>query len=268
MSSLSDATSSEPSKNSEITEPASHFLTNHRLDGNNYLLWSRSIKMLISGQSKMGYLTGTKVAPASTDPRFEAWDTENNQVMTILTRSMTKDISENFMLYDTAKEIWDDAKDLYSKTDNTSEIYEIEAHIQDAKQGDLSVTQFFNQLTKAWQQLDMFEELAWKNADDATLYKSVIEQKRVFKFLMGLNPALDDVRGRVLSTKPLPSLKAIFSIIKHEESRRKLMLKGPSSNSSLEGSALVSLGKTYEQTENPKNHASWNSKQEERQTLV
>jgi hypothetical protein len=67
------------------------------------------MKMYISGQGKMGYLSGFKPAPAETDSKFEAWDTENNQVMTILTRSTTKEISENFMIYDTAKEIWDNA---------------------------------------------------------------------------------------------------------------------------------------------------------------
>lgn len=38
---------------------------------------------------------------------------------------MTNEIGENFMFYDTIKEIWDAVKETYSNVDNTSTLFEI-----------------------------------------------------------------------------------------------------------------------------------------------
>lgn len=70
-------------------------------------------------------------------------------------------------------------------------------------------------------------------------FRAIVEEKRVFKFLLGLSDTLDDVRGRILETKPLPSLRAAFSEVRQVESRRKVMLAAsmnastPTENSAL-----------------------------------
>lgn len=67
--------------------------------------------------------------------------------------------------------------------------------------------------------MDLTESHDWKCNKDEKLYRSIVENKRVFKFLMGLNKCLDDVRSRILSTKPIPTVRAAFSEVRHEESR-------------------------------------------------
>ena len=52
-----------------------------------------------------------------------------------------------------------------------------------------------------------------------------MKNERVFEFLAGLNRELDDVRSRVLSCWLLPSVREVFSEVKREESRRKVMLR-------------------------------------------
>ncbi|KAL5744397.1 hypothetical protein ACOSQ2_027513 [Xanthoceras sorbifolium] len=74
----------------------------------------------------------------------------------------------------------------------------------------MSVTQFYNTLTKYWQQIDAFEKHKWKCANDGLLYKEIVEQKIIFKFLLGLNQNLDAVRGQVLAAKPLPNIREVF----------------------------------------------------------
>ena len=56
-------------------------------------------------------------------------------------------------------------------------------------------------------------------------YRKRLENERVFEFLAGLNQELDEVRGRILGRKPLPSIREIFSEVRREENRRKVMLK-------------------------------------------
>lgn len=155
-------------------------------------------------------------------------------VMSWLTNSMKYEIGENFLLYSTDNEIWSDAKEFYSSKETTSTIFEIETNLQDLRQGELSVTQFYSSLTRQWQLLDMFEEHNWSYSADSKKYKEIVEKKRIFKFLMGLNKNLDEMRGRVLGTKPLPSIREVFSEVRREESRKKMTIEESSTIASME----------------------------------
>ncbi|MBN8124842.1 hypothetical protein, partial [Vibrio vulnificus] len=81
-----------------------------------------------------------------------------------------------------------------------------------------------NALIRYWQQLDILEDIKWHCVDDNKQYKQILEKERIYKFLLGLNKELDEVRGRILSINPLPSVREVFSEVCREESRKKLML--------------------------------------------
>ena len=137
-------------------------------------------------------------------------------VMSWLINSMTNKIGENCLLYRTTKEIWDAARETYSSSENTTKLFEIEAVLHDLHQGDLTIAQYFNALTRHWQHLDMFEGYTWKCPEDTDLYRRILEQKRTFNFLLGLNKNLDEVKGRVMGTKPLPNFKSMFTKVQCE----------------------------------------------------
>lgn len=69
--------------------------------------------MYICGKGMDEYLTGEDAISKKTDPKYRAWRTKNPLVMFWLITSMTNDIGENFLLYGTAKEIWDAAREMY-----------------------------------------------------------------------------------------------------------------------------------------------------------
>ena len=91
------------------------------------------------------------MSPIKEEPTYKQWKTENNMVMSWLINSMNNNIGENFLLYETATEIWEAAKETYSSSDNMSELFGIESTLYDLRQGDLSVTQYYNTLTRHWQ---------------------------------------------------------------------------------------------------------------------
>ncbi|RVX17159.1 hypothetical protein CK203_003382 [Vitis vinifera] len=80
-------------------------ITAHKLNGQNYLQWSQSILMFIWGKEKDDYITGASAAPETTASTYKKWIAENNMVMSWLVNSMTAGIGENFLSFDTAKEI-------------------------------------------------------------------------------------------------------------------------------------------------------------------
>ena len=56
----------------------------------------------------------------------------------------------------------------------------------------------------------MFEATKWDPPMDEIKYK-IVEKKQIYKFLLGLNKNLDEVRGRILRTKPLPNIQEVTS---------------------------------------------------------
>ncbi|CAN1756856.1 hypothetical protein LINPERHAP1_LOCUS6298 [Linum perenne] len=56
--------------------------------------------------------------------------------------------------------------------------------------------------------------------------KKTVETNRIFKFLVGLNTELDEVRGRIIGRDPLPPIGEVFNEVRREESRRRVMLGG------------------------------------------
>ncbi|RVW87743.1 Retrovirus-related Pol polyprotein from transposon RE1 [Vitis vinifera] len=159
-------------------------ITGHKLNGHNYLQWSQSVLLFICSKGKDEYLTREAAMPKTTELGFRKWKIENSMIMSWLINSMNNDIGENFLLSGTAKDIWDAAKETYSSSENTSELFQVESALHDFRQGEQSVTQYYNTLTRE----------------------------------------LDDVRDRIMGIKPLPSLREAFSEVRREESRKKVMM--------------------------------------------
>ena len=130
-------------------------VTTHKLTGHNYLQWSQFIMMFNSGHGCEDYLNGSAIQPSFKDPKFRLWRAENNLVMSWLICSMTTEIGGNFLLYSTAKEIWDAARDTFSSKENTAELFQIESMLHDLRQGKSSVTTSYTTLSCYWQQLDL-----------------------------------------------------------------------------------------------------------------
>ncbi|RVW52517.1 Retrovirus-related Pol polyprotein from transposon TNT 1-94 [Vitis vinifera] len=204
-------------------------ITGHKLNGQNFIQWAQSVRIFICGKGKEEYLTGAIVQPKEDDPGYRTWKLENSMVMSWLINSMTNDIGENFMYYGTAKEIWDAARETYSNIDNTSAIFEIKSILQDLRQGDSTVTEYFNILTRYWQQLDIYEELVWKCPEDGLLYKKVIEKERIYKFLLGLNKNLDELHEEPNPTTTTTKRRRIVhgaTIVENLDTRKRLARHG------------------------------------------
>lgn len=91
--------------------------------------------------------------------------------------------------------------------------------------------------------MDLFYAIILKCINDEILYNQVLEKNRVFDFLQ-VNKELDEVRGKILGTKPLPSLREAFSEVRLEESRKTVML----SVTSYTGPKELSQGSAFNTT--------------------
>nr|KYP76649.1 hypothetical protein KK1_020900 [Cajanus cajan] len=101
------------------------------------------LRSFFKEKGKEGYIIGDSKSPEKGDPDLKIWQLENNLVMLWLFNTMTNEIGENFMYYDTSKEMWDAVKETYSNVDNT----------------------------RHWQQLDIYEDVQCSCTEDKKKYK-------------------------------------------------------------------------------------------------
>ncbi|KAF7810379.1 Retrovirus-related Pol polyprotein from transposon RE1 [Senna tora] len=165
---------------------------------------------------KDDYLSGVAKAPSQQDASYKKSWAENNMVMSWLVNSMTTEIGDNFLLYTTAHDIWEAARESYSTHEKSVEIFEVEYVLHNLNQGDMPVHQYHNSLIRYWQKLDLLESYNWSCSTDAQYFKKLVEEKRLYKFLLGLNETFEDVCGRILGRSSLPSLKEAFSELQRQ----------------------------------------------------
>jgi osmotically-inducible protein OsmY len=124
-------------------------LSVEKLNGRNYREWAQSIKLVVEGKGRIGYLTGDAKQPA--DPALlQKWKAENSLVMSWLVNSMVPSISKIYLFMATAKDIWDSAREMYSDTEDSSQIFEIKTKLWKAKQGERSVTEYYMEMSSLW----------------------------------------------------------------------------------------------------------------------
>ena len=137
--------------------------------------------------------------PTTDDPSFPSCDINNSMVMSRLIHSMEPSLVEIYLLYPTAKAIWDAIHLAYSGLEDSSQMFSLRTQVCGLRQEGTSVTQCFNYLKKLWQELDLYNNQQWHDPTNAEIYKKTLPKEQIYDFLASLNPSLDDVLGRILS---------------------------------------------------------------------
>lgn len=58
---------------------------------------------------------------------------------------------------------------------NQSKVYELTLKLGEMRQGDDTITKYFNSLKRLWQDLDLFNDYEWKSTEDAKHNKRTVE---------------------------------------------------------------------------------------------
>ena len=125
---------------------------------------------------------------------------------------MIPEISDTCVCFSTANDIWDALKQTYSKESNVAQVYEIRLKAISAKQGNRSITEYVNELKGLWQELDHYRNITTMCPNDVATFKKLIEQDRVYDFLVGINNDFDQARIQILGKEKLPTLNKVMSI--------------------------------------------------------
>ncbi|XP_019055115.1 PREDICTED: uncharacterized protein LOC109115470 [Nelumbo nucifera] len=191
---------------------SSGMITTVKLDGTNFLEWSQSAKLTITGRGKLGFITRREVKSSPKDPKFVRWEQDNSLVMSWLICSMQPHIARNYMFLPYAKDIWNGVVATYSQVNNTARVDQ-RREACNMRQGERFVATYFSSLQSIWEEMDHLKSLVWKDPKD------------------GLNPEFDFTRQHILSAGVV-SLATAYSLVQGEESRRTAMMQSSVSDHS------------------------------------
>lgn len=214
---VNDFSSLEPNQIEEILylHPSDHpgmQLVSTQLTGINFLNWSRSVKRALGARSKLELIDGTLPEPEPHISYYKQWLKADYMISAWIVNSISKDLVNSFTHIDTAKKLWDALNQRFGRC-NGPKIYKLQREISGYCQGNLSVVQYFTDLTALWDELDMLLPplectcLAKKQAIKRE------NQQRLIKFLHGLNPAYEQARSQILLLEPLPHVDKAYAMI-------------------------------------------------------
>jgi gag-polypeptide of LTR copia-type len=187
-------------------------LTTMLLNGTNYPSWARFVTLSLQGKGKLDHITDDSV---KTDPN---WKTNDINVMNCLLNSMEPLISRLFMYLESAKEIWEETKEMFGQEQNLAYIFHLKQELAKINQGTKTVTEYYGDLKVKWDEIGLYSH---------TTDLKALEQDKIFQFLSGLDPSYEPIRAQILLSKELPKLRAVVAMVQREESRRTLMNPHP-----------------------------------------
>ncbi|XP_021734149.1 uncharacterized protein LOC110700875 [Chenopodium quinoa] len=169
-------------------------LTPMLFDGNNFLIWSRNVKLALGAKNKKGFIEGKISKPAAGHKDFNKWERNDYMVRCWIFRSMTDQVAGGLSLVETSKQLWDELVERYSES-NIPLLYQLKKDLGKLEQGDMSVGEYYCKLKKIWDEIYNIEAIPECTCGivakcTCSMYKkmlAIVETNRVIQFLMGLN---------------------------------------------------------------------------------
>ncbi|KAG6431871.1 hypothetical protein SASPL_103441 [Salvia splendens] len=179
--------------------------TTIKLNGSNYMLWSRAFLLFLGSQKKKSHVQ--TAPPATTDANYDTWCADDCSVMTWLLNSLEPAISQNIMCLDSAKAMWDALREMFFNDKNVSRVFELYEKLFSHTQDTQSVNDYFSTLKGLADEILVYHPLSC----DATTRAKQWEEFMVAKFLSGLNADLQPLRDSLMASDDIPTLSNALS---------------------------------------------------------
>ncbi|GAV80905.1 UBN2_3 domain-containing protein [Cephalotus follicularis] len=159
--------------------------------------------------------------------------------MSSLLNSIEPTLSPQYMMMDSAKDVWDAIAQQFSQGNNYAQAYERSKQAREIQQGELYLATYYSTLTHLWKQLDTYRTHKPSIPEELVTYQKDIEKERVYKFYAGLNPEPGQIQVQVLGRVSFPTLREAYNMVQHDETRHSSMFP----SSPLDRSALVIMSR-------------------------
>lgn len=194
--------------------PDSDTVFGFKLDGNNYPLWSKLMRVVIGSRGMSSHITGVPPPPTADDPMYSQWEQDDHALLFLLLQNMEMKLVTFCAYKPTSKALWDSLAVMYGDAtgDDPYELYCLEVRASRIKQGQRTLKDYWNELQGIWMDIDRRQPIPLGCCENNCCAK-LIENSRLYKFLAGLEDRYDGIRRDILKESPIPSPEAAFSMI-------------------------------------------------------
>ncbi|KAL0301552.1 UNVERIFIED_CONTAM: hypothetical protein Sradi_6432000 [Sesamum radiatum] len=182
---------------------------------NNYLLWSRSVKVALTAKMKLSFIDGTYLKPIGNTEECKQWIRTDSMVFSWIMNSISKDIAKAFSYAKSARNLWLQLEARFGQA-NGPMIYNLQQEIASISQGDMDVVSYFTKITMLWDELECVDP----TLECSCSVSAKVASTQLMQFLMGLNDSLDAIRSQILVMDPLPSVDKAYSLVLKVENQR------------------------------------------------
>ncbi|CAH9102629.1 unnamed protein product, partial [Cuscuta europaea] len=175
----------------------------------------------------MAFLDGSIEQPSTDNSAsYAVWYRINALLLSWLIYSIAPELRSTFFYFTVAKELWDEIKLRYGKSDGPRLFY-LEKTLGNISQGTQTITAYYNFFKGLWDEYVDFKTLPPCSCSLYTCkihekYQKLLQKESVQKFLVGLNESYSHLRSQILLQKPCPNLSSVYSFFLQEESQRTL----------------------------------------------
>uniref|UniRef100_A0A5B7BEA1 Uncharacterized protein n=1 Tax=Davidia involucrata TaxID=16924 RepID=A0A5B7BEA1_DAVIN len=99
--------------------------------------------------------------------------------MSWLLNSMQPHIGQGYLFLATAHAIWTVVAQTYSQIGNDAQVYELRNKVHETKQKDMTISAYYAELNRLWQELDYYQDFQADCASDSVKFQKLIEKERV-----------------------------------------------------------------------------------------
>lgn len=177
----------------------------------NYMLWSRAMKVALLGRNKLGFVDGSVKRETYGSAFAPRWDRCNGNV--------SRDLLSGVLFRSNAHMVWTELEDRFNKT-NGSKLYALHKEIFTMCQGTASVSIYYSRRRDLW---DEYDSMMLPPTCDCEKAKDFIEQlhyQLLLQFLMGLNEGNSQARSQILMKTKVLNVNQAYTLIVQDESQK------------------------------------------------
>ncbi|PKH47914.1 hypothetical protein CRG98_050403 [Punica granatum] len=191
-------------------------ITSCLLNGDNYLTWSRAMRIALTAKGKLGFMEGRVPKPPAEDPNLESWEMCNSLVLAWIFNRLEKELQPSAAYATEAKTFWDDLKERYSQG-NEMRIYQLKSDIGSYRQEGKTIQKYYSGIKTLWDELENHLESPGCLCDAVAQYTAQREKEKTYQFLMGLDEQFRGVGSDILRAEPLLSMSKVYQLVSEEE---------------------------------------------------
>ncbi|KAL0451845.1 UNVERIFIED_CONTAM: hypothetical protein Slati_1162600 [Sesamum latifolium] len=193
-------------------------------NGNNWLSWSRSVRIALEGHDRLGFIDGSCAKPDEGAADLKQWRITDSMVRTWILNTISKDIVNAYLYAASARSLWLELEARYGEFDGPL-LYKIRRELGSMMQGNLSVTAYYTNMKQLWDELVCLRPPAMCTCEKCTCGSNraktaEIEEDQLIQFLTGLNESYEHIRSQILVLDPLPNVNKAYSMILRVERQR------------------------------------------------